>query len=459
VSEDETADSGTVDVESAVGPDLGPAELPELPELPAPDSASDAALARYRASMRRPRIVYYAVLAVVLAAVGTWVGIAWSHGEISHASLHTFAPAPPTIGVQAPSQTQLQAWQTSDQIAIGAPQWGGTIVTFSKHAVAGRDARTGKRTWNYTRTDRTVCTAAQLTGTAIAIYENGGNCDEVSAFDSDTGRRRWTRTLDMDGMPVNGHPQYQVTPSTLLVASPSVIYAIDPVTGYNRWTYDRFGCRIGHVVLGSAGVLISQTCSDQVHCKGVKFCGRGPQLLLRDGSAGRGDDSKPNADQVKWNQIGDGAVPVSADDVVSSVDPSGASLAVLDAANGKRQHSVTLTPATTELGPVTAIATDKAEVIWVSGEMYAVRPDASKAEWRTDALSPPTVVSTVTEDTPSLSTARIAVPTNAGIGIVDGNDGRMIQRFAVQPPAAGSVIHSLGTGFLVTSTTGIVAYR
>jgi outer membrane protein assembly factor BamB len=454
VSDEQTAE---------VAPDH--AELPPPPPSAPPpprssaSDASDAALARYRATMRRRRTIYYAVIAVVVAALGTWVGVAWSHGEVAHASLHTFAPAPPTVGVRAPSETQIEAWRTTDRIAIGVPQWGGTVITFSKHTVAGRDAQTGKRTWRYTRTDRVVCTAAQLTGTTVAIYQNKGNCDELSAFDSDTGRRRWTRTLDMDGMPVVGQPSYQVTPYTLLASTDSVIYAVDPITGYNRWTYERDGCRIEHVALGTSGALISQNCSDQVHCKNVKFCGRGPQLLLRDGSAGRGDDSKPNADQIKWNHIGDDGVPVSADQVLGSVDPSGRTLQVLDGDDGKRGEPIDLTPATPDLGPVTAIATDSAEIIWISGEAYAIRPDATSVEWHFRSSGPPTLVSTVKEDAPSLSTSRITVATSDGVGILDGNDGKLIQRFSVQPPEAGSIVHSLGTGFLVTGPTGIVAYR
>jgi outer membrane protein assembly factor BamB len=450
-------------VTDAVGEDRNMAEegapdAVEEEEAAPPASASDAALARYRSSMRRGRTVYYAILAIVVVALGAWVGVAWSAGEVAHTSLHTVAPGPPTLSVQAPSESPRPVWHSTDRIAIGSPQWGGTIITYSWHSVGGRDARTGRRTWRYTRTDREVCTAAQLTGTTIAIYAVHGNCDELSAFDSDTGRRRWTRTLDMDGMPVNGLPSYQFTPYTLLVSTPAVIYALDPVTGLDRWTYQRFGCRIGHVALGSAGALISQTCTDQVQCKGVKFCGRGPQLLLRDGSAGR-DDGKPNADQIKWNQIGDTGVPVSADNVISSVAPSGSTLSVLNADTGNRDHRLRLTPATVQLGPITATATDRAEIIWIAGQIYALPPDAASALWRTNSSSPPVVVSTTKEATPALSTARITVPTDTGVAIVDGNDGNLTESFTLPAPAPGSLVYSLGSGFLVAGPTGMVAYR
>jgi PQQ-like domain len=435
-------------------------ELPPPPVAPpAPPKRVDPVLDRYRADMRRSRIRYFAIVAVIVAALGIWVGVAWSRGEVSHATLHTFAPPPPSVGVAAPSPNQQVAWRTTDHIAIGLPQWGGTIVTYNAHTVGGLDAKTGARTWSYTRTDRTVCTAAQLTATVVAVYENHGNCDELSAFDADTGRRRWTRTLDMDGMPLDGHPSYQVTPYTMLVASQSVIYAIDPVTGYNRWTYSRYGCSISHVVLGGAGALFSQNCSANVRCKDLKFCSPGKQLTLRNGSDGR-DDDKPNADKIIWNLVGNTDTPVSADSgLISAVGPSGNTLRVYAADNGSISSSISLTPATSTLGPVTAVATDTAEIVWLAGQTYAIKPDASDALWRVDSDAPPVVISTTSDTTPSLATARITVPTSAGVGIIDGNDGQLIQSFTLGTARAGTMIYSLGTGFLVAGPTGIVAYR
>lgn len=434
-----------------------PAAPPAVPP-PAPLTGSQAALARYNASMRRGRIVYYAVLAVALAALSVWAGITLSSGEAAHATLHTHTPAPPSIGVRTPSTSQQQVWQSADRIAIGNPQSGGTIVTYSTHSVGGRDARTGARTWSYTRTDRDVCTAAQTSGVTVAIYANHGNCDELTALDSGTGRRLWTRTLDIDGMPINGSPSFQVGPTTLLVASHSVVYAIATDSGYDRWTYQRFGCRIGHVVLGSAGALISQDCSAQVHCAGAKFCARGPQLLLRDGMQGRAD-GKPNADQILWNQVGDTGVPVSADDVVSAIAPSGTDLVLYATDHGTHTGSVPLAPGSAPSGATTAIAAGSTELIWLSGHTYAVSPGASAALWHTVTRSPPTIASVGDTGTPSLAGARITVPTKSGIAILDGTDGKVAQRFAVPVPPAGSLVYSLGTGFLVAGPTGVAAYR
>jgi hypothetical protein len=447
----------SVQVEPATG-----AELPSPPgPLTSPAAKRvDPVLARYRADMRRSRTIYYAVVAVIVAAIGTWVGVAWSRGEISHASLHTVAPVPPPLRLATPSANPQQAWTTTDRIALGIPKWGGTIITYDQHTVGGRDARTGARTWTYTRTDRTVCTAAQLNGTVIAVYENKGNCDELSAFAAGSGQRRWTRTLDMDGMPLNGQPSYQVTPYTMLLASNSVIYAIDPASGYDRWTYERYGCTISHVVLGDAGALISQNCTSKHDCSGQKFCVLGPQLMLRNASDGRDDKSTTNPDKIIWNLAGNTEIPVSADsNLVSSVDSSGDTLHVYDSDKGTATGSIALSPATSALGPIMSVSTDTAEIVWIAGETYAIQRDATTASWHVDSAVPPVVTSTTNSITPSLANARISVPTSSGVALIDGNTGQVSQTFATATPGPGSRVYSVGTGFLIAGTTGIAAYR
>jgi outer membrane protein assembly factor BamB len=430
---------------------------------PPHQSPSEAALARYRAAMRRSRIVYFTVVGVLVAALVTWAAVTWSRGEAAHATLHTFAPAPPTLHLATPGSQPTEAWRTTDHLAIGTPQWGGTVITYSKHSVGGRDARTGNPTWTYTRTDRSVCVAAQISGasngTTIAVYSRAGNCDELGAFDSATGRRLWTRTLDMDGMPVNGRPMYQITAGTFLVATSSVIYAIDPSSGFNRWTYQRYGCAIEHVVLGIDGALISQNCSSAVRCKGVKFCGQGPQLLLRNPTDARGDDSKPNADLIKWNRFGDDSVPVSADQVITSVGPLGRTLYVHDATSGDRLHQLKLHPVRSALGGVSATATDGAEIVWLSGVTYAVRADRATPVWRSDTLAAPTVISAENATSIALSSARITAVTSAGVAILDGSTGTVAQTVQLPGAAAGVPVVPLGAGFLVASAGGTVAYR
>src|SRR4051794_2395539 len=418
---------------------------------------SDAALARHRARMRRGRIIYFSIVAVVVGVLVAGAAVAWSRGEAAHASLHTFAPPPSSLGLKPPSATPRPAWRTTDRLAIGTPQAGGTVITFSAHAVGGRDARTGKRTWTYTRSDRRVCTAAQATNTTIAVFANHGNCDELDAFASDTGRRRWTRTLDQDGRPINGVPSFQVLPYTFLVASDSVIYAIDPVSGWNRWNYYRYGCRIERTVLGSAGVLISQTCTSAVRCGDMRFCTTGPQLVLRDGSAGNGDDSDKNRDKIKWLRRGNRSTPVSADGVISSLRGDGTTLDVLRAKDGVPERQVTL-PSGSADDPGTALGLGATELVWRAGTVSAIRADLAHPAWRVATTAAPTAVNS--SGTPPLSPteARITAPVADGVAVIDGETGGVTQQFSI-PAGKDAAVFPLGTGFLVGRPDGTAAYR
>lgn len=433
----------------------------EPPLEPAPPSPSDAALQRYRGRLRRQRLAYIAAIGVVLVAIGVLVGIAWQNGEIANTTLHTVPRAPLPLNVQSASEHPQQAWRTTDRIAIGTPRDRGTVVTFSTHTVSGRDARTGAQTWYYTRSNRTVCTAIQTNGTTVAVYENHGNCDEVTALSSNTGDRRWTRTLDKDGLPVNGQPDYQVSDATVLISTPSVIYAIDPVTGYDRWEYHRRGCAIQHVVQGGGGVLISQDCHHADCPTGAqahRFCGNGPQLLMRDGSAGRNDKDDSNPDRLRWNRLGDTDIPVSADQLVSALNTTTRSLDMNESTTGAPRGTVTLDPAPATLTDPIVSATVDTEIIWIGGVTYAVNATSRQLTWAVPTPGAPTVESSTIGVTASLDTARITAPGSPGVRILDGNTGHTAQQFALPIPR-DSIVYSLGTGFLVSSATGTVAYK
>lgn len=421
-----------------------------------------APLARYTRSMRRQRLVYFSIVAVIVVVLGVVVAVAWSRGEVANTTLKTVGSAPASLPVAAPVVAPKAVWQTSDHTAIGAPQWGGTVVVFGRRTVRGIDARSGGQTWSYTRSNRTLCTAAQLGGFTLAIYEIGGNCDQVTALDSGTGERRWTRTLDIDGMPVNGHPTYQVTNqggnNTLLVTTKSVIYALDPSSGYNRWTYSHYGCSITGAAIGTNGALISQNCTAP-RCGQLKFCGRGPQLFLRNAYDGRDDKSKTNPDKITWNLIGNSDVPASADGLISSINTSTGTLDQLDSKTGASRGTLRLAPAPSSYDLITASQAGGTEIVWVDGVTYALQSGSQSPVWTASTPGPPTVVSGNENTTPALATARITVPTATGVRLLDGNDGRTAQGFDLTPvPPVGSVAYPLGAGILVSAPSGSVAY-
>lgn len=422
---------------------------------------SDAALRRYARRMRPWRIAYTVGLIVAAIALVVIVQIAYSVGEIGHVTLHTVAKPPPNIAQKPPTAVQTEAWRTDDRTALGIPYVGGTIVTHDDHSVRGRDAHTGKITWSYTRTDRSVCAALQTASVTVAVYELHGNCDELTGLDSKTGERQWTRTLDKDSNvvnhAVNGHPHYAVSPYTVMIWTQQVIYTIDPSGnqdfggksgGLDRWVFAEQGCTIGHVVLGSTGALISQTCHGR-HCKGLKYCGNGPQLVFRDPSAGENTDSSKNngnPDQIKWNRIGSNLVPAGADNAVTAISPDGTTLFRFATGSGEILDRLPLSGGS---GAVTATSTGDGDLIRFGGITYAFRAADATFSWQAETAVLPTVSSDTGTGQPGLLLARLTVPTPDGIATLDPGHGTVQHRYAVPPPASGSVVYPYGAGFLV----------
>lgn len=427
----------------------------------ATDERSAAALDRYRARMRRPRLVYAAslVVLVVLAVVG--VAVAWANGEAAHVTVHTVRVAPDDLPDAAPSATLRQSWRTTDRAALGVPRHDGTVVTFDRHTVRGRNARTGAPTWSYTRTDRSVCSALQDRGTTVAVYAVDGNCDELTGLDSATGARLWTRTLDEDGRPVNGRPAYQVLDTggygTVVIHTPLVIYAIDPSSGLDRWTWYHYGCTVRGVVVGTGGALISQSCTKRQDCGERRFCGPGTQLVLRDATLGYDDTDHPkNPDRIVWNQRGNSDLPVTADTLISALDPTTRALDTYDSTKGASRGSVALAPAPSALAPISSTVTSAGEVVTIGRRTYALT--GNHVDWSAPTAQPPTVVATDESDPPTLASSRLTVPSAAGVQTLRPSTGRVLRTYAV-PAGSASVVWPLGTGFLVASPSGTVAYR
>jgi hypothetical protein len=432
------------------------------PDSPASETASERsqlALDRYNAAMRRPRILYAAVITIIVAVVAVSVRIAWTHGEVAHTTLKTAAAPAPSVALQSPSAMLQAKWHSDDHTAIGTPYWGGTVVTYSVDSVRGRDAMTGAIMWSYTRTDRTVCQAIQDQGVTIAIFELHGNCDQVTAVDSATGERKWTRTLDKDRQPLDGHPTYSVDQYTILFTTPKVIYALDPGGGLDRWTFSQPGCTIHNAVLGSQGALISQTC-DKPKCVGLKFCGAGQQLLLRDATAGRSDDAKnrDNPDRIKWNLIGSSAVPASADQLVSAVDTTANELEVLDVTKGSMLGRLPLQGGAS--GEPTHVSTARAELLWIGGVTYSVELTGADFFWSTETSGPPTVTALPGSgdgavDLTGASLAVYGASGAPGIALLAPGTGKVAHTFPVDA-APRSLAYPFGSGFVIAGTATAV---
>jgi len=170
-------------------------------------------------------LIYTAVGTAIVVVIGVVVGIAWSNGEAAHTTLHTVRTPPPTVPLQSTAPTATLAWHTPEATAIGTPYFGGTVVTYSAHTVNGRNALTGAVTWSYTRSDRAVCEVIEDQAYTITVFEQKGDCTEVTTLDTQTGQRRWQRTLDEDDtradgkavQHITGHPSYAVSTNTVLI--------------------------------------------------------------------------------------------------------------------------------------------------------------------------------------------------------------------------------------------------
>jgi hypothetical protein len=420
------------------------------------DSRPDE-LRHYVASMRRQRRWYLAVVAAVVA-VGVAVFLTvWFTGEVTHVHMRTAASPPPPVPTGTPAAQPTLRWRSGDATAIGKPFSGGTVVTYSRHTVTGRNALTGAADWSYTRTDRSVCQVVQGQNSTVAIYDNGGNCDQVTALDTGTGKRAWTRTLDENGMPVAGHPTVLAASDAFFVTTATVIYAI-PLSdspcnadtgggcGGDVWTFHPDnGCLIGTIAPGTSGVLIQERCAS------------GSRLLLRDRY--KGDDDKQNSDdkkrQILWRIGNSDAVPLAADAAVVALDPGSHDLIHYDATNGKVAGRTPLDPAPSASEPVSRVSLSDADLVWLDGYTYALTAGAQ--QWSARTTGPPTVDATEGVDsTPALGSAHIVAPTSSGVAVLDSGTGTIAAGYRVSPPAPGSQVFSLGTGFLVAGPTTTV---
>jgi hypothetical protein len=423
--------------------------------------------------MRRLAWIYVAVLSVVVAVVAAVVAVVWVRGEVHNTHLRTAAHPPPALPLADPSPQLQVAWTTADRAADGTPLWQGTVITLSRHSVRGRDVRTGAVTWSYTRTDRVACSASQVGGLTFAFFRVNGNCDELTVLDSQTGARRWTRTLDSEGHPLNGTPQVALSGDSVMVWTKDVIYDLyaDATYSFDRWEYHPDSCTITGAVLGPAGALIAQTC-DHPDCSQVRaqFCGSGPQLLLRDAHESRDGDNKKtgrntdgkNIDQLIWNDLGNDDVPVSAGPVVTALNRTTRALDVLDTAHGTPSGSIAVTPAPASLTAISAVPTTQSVLVQLGGAVHAI-DQHERQLWSMAATGAATVVGSDPSQWPVPTTAaRVSIVTGAAVVRVDPGTGRALARSGAPSAAApGAVAYPAGTGYVLTvpGTAGVVVYR
>jgi len=407
--------------------------------------------------MRRARLGYAAVLAVIVLVIGIVFSIAYARGEVNNARLRTTATPPSALPQTQIAASVARAWATTDQAATGTPYSGGTVVTYSAHQVNGRSVTTGAITWSYRRSTRTLCDVVQTADQTFAIWQVKGNCDQLTAQNSQTGALQWTRTLSIDDHPVDGVPNVSYASSTLMIQTPQVIYAVatgDPTQGLNRWKFHRDGCTIHHAVMGSGGALISMTCTGQTCDTGEQFCADGDLLVLREAYTGDDNNDKKNPDKITWMLTGSKLVPVASDGQVLAYDPSAGRVRVL----GDKGASTATLPIGSIDDTSVAYPVGSAELIWAGGTTYAVQD--SRITWRTPTSGLPTVTDLAGRDA-DLSNAStvLAVSGTGGVDLLDAQSGSISRTVSTPTPTLRSRVFPYGGGLIVTDSMGTTLYR
>jgi hypothetical protein len=247
--------------------------------------------------------------------------------------------------------------------------------------------------------------------------------------------------------------------SDVMFVSPSAIYAIDTTNGYGGWIFAETGCSVSRAVLGTGGALISQTCAHR-SCAGLKHCLNGPQLALRDATAGQNTDSSKNngnPDQITWaipNPAG--LVPASAGALISAYTADGSALRVFASKDGKTSATLPLVGTSTAFATSTDNPVSDGEVLYFGGMTYAVTPSA--VEWTTESAVAPTVTSAAIGVTPALAQSTLTLGAVGGIVQLDAAAGKATKTFPATPAVSTSArVFPYGAGFLVAGSS-VTAY-
>lgn len=390
------------------------------------------------ARRRRSRRVYGAVVLAALVAVGLTMGIVIGTGEAAHARLVT-GTAAPTVpgGTVRPAPTQV--WHTDDTAARDNPLWVGTVVTSSTHSLVGRDAATGRVRWSYTRSDVTVCDAAQRDGRAFVLFgheERGAFiCDELSTFDAETGARGWFRTLP----DTSGQGTFMFGGTGLVVAFPQSFHAMRASDGVDRFpmvTTTGADCRFTAVVAGVSGVLASERCTDGEHLA----------LWSNDGAK--------DQPQRLWRVgVSQGVTAVGETTVGAfAYSPVSGTLSRYSVDTGSTQSAPTLDPATT--GPVRSTQVIGNDLLLGLGDRVYDVTQSGTVSWSAAAAGPPT---TTGGDVP-----QVLVPTSGGVQVLSLDTGQGVASYTLpagssgpsgsgSAPAGGSGprVYAAGGGLLV----------
>ncbi len=141
---------------------------------------------------------------------------------------------------------------------------------------------------------------------------------------------------------------------------------------------------------------------------------------------------------------------VSADGLVTALNPVTNQLQVYSAADGSIEQTQDLTPLPVLTGGAASISNqvdDSGELVTIAGVAYALEAKTGAQLWSLSGASRPTT-----------QYANPYVITDRGISQLDSATGTATSTSAIAAPPAGSIAYKLGSGFVVSGSSTTV-YR
>jgi hypothetical protein len=145
---------------------------------------------------------------------------------------------------------------------------GPSVVTGDGSEVVGRDPLTGEPRWRYAR-DLPLCTVGSGWDQAIAVYQRGQFCSEVSTLDGGTGKRAAQRSSDTTAgvrLQDNGTLTVATSPRFVEVWRSDLVRTVEYGAVQAPEQPDRqprVGCRYGSFALVTGRLGVVEHCSDE----------------------------------------------------------------------------------------------------------------------------------------------------------------------------------------------------
>jgi hypothetical protein len=385
--------------------------------------------------------------AVLVAAVLGVSTVLWWISDARKTNLVTATGPPP----QPPAITQLpltltEAWRAASPATTAPLVQGGTVVTGTENTVTGRDLRTGSVRWSYQR-DRPLCTVAAAFRHAVAVYQRGNSCGEVTALDWSSGRRTAQRTGPVEAPTRLAAAGNQVAASGqhyLEVWRPDLVRTL----AYGRLptpaqpaTQPRPDCVHGSMAM-SSGSGYGGRLAVVEHCAGERA-----RLTVQ-----RSDPKEPDQPEVLFSVLLPGwqaRVVALSDDRVAAALPNPARLVVLDG-QGKTVAEYPLTVPDTDLrgdpaGGVVDVTKTPSQWYWFTGSAtVALDAGGLQPQWtRSGCLGPGAEVA-----------GRLLLPVPGALAVLDATTGEQVSALPVNRGGYRGPIGTASSGAVILEQRG-----